>query len=168
MWSALQSADVLQPHLLQVEEMSKAVDVAEKNTARFGLTQAEIASRRKWIMQTTREVCRLVTLLAAATPAGACRAVSQALMCTRCVYGGMRRSSLHCNFAPTQVGRLRCRNRRGMCFHHPCAASSGVVRLVHTKSILPALTGGQVTGGAEGAAAGCAAIADAQAEPRNQ
>lgn len=41
---------------VQVEEMAKAVDVAEKNSARFGLTQAEIASRRKWILQTTREV----------------------------------------------------------------------------------------------------------------
>ena len=40
----------------QVEEMAKTVDVAEKHPARFGLTQAEISSRRKWIMQTTREV----------------------------------------------------------------------------------------------------------------
>lgn len=36
--------------------MSKAVDVAERNSARFGLTQAEVAARRKWIMQTQREV----------------------------------------------------------------------------------------------------------------
>jgi Syntaxin 6, N-terminal len=39
-----------------VEELSKAVDVAEKNTAKFGLTQADIMARRKWIMQTKREV----------------------------------------------------------------------------------------------------------------
>jgi len=38
--------------------MGKAVDVAERNTARFGLTQAEVASRRRWIMQTQREVRR--------------------------------------------------------------------------------------------------------------
>ena len=44
----------------QVEEMGKAVDVAERNTARFGLTQAEVASRRRWIMQTQREVRRLL------------------------------------------------------------------------------------------------------------
>ena len=36
--------------------MGKAVDVAERNTARFGLTQAEVASRRRWILQTQREV----------------------------------------------------------------------------------------------------------------
>ena len=46
--------------------MEKAVDVAEKNMARFGLSQAEISSRRKWVMQTRRQVrcCR-----------GACAAV---------------------------------------------------------------------------------------------
>jgi hypothetical protein len=38
--------------------MGKAVDVAERNTARFGLTQAEVASRRRWILQTQREVRR--------------------------------------------------------------------------------------------------------------
>lgn len=42
----------------QVEELSKAVDAAERNTAKFGLTQADIMSRRKWIMQTKREVRR--------------------------------------------------------------------------------------------------------------
>lgn len=36
--------------------MEKAVDVAEKNMARFGLSQAEISSRRKWVMQTRRQV----------------------------------------------------------------------------------------------------------------
>ena len=43
--------------LAQVEEMAKAVDVAEKNMARFGLSQAEISSRRKWVLQTRRQVC---------------------------------------------------------------------------------------------------------------
>lgn len=42
--------------ITQVDEMGKAVDVAERNTARFGLTQAEVANRRKWIIQTQREV----------------------------------------------------------------------------------------------------------------
>ena len=42
--------------LAQVEEMAKAVDVAEKNMARFGLSQAEISSRRKWVLQTRRQV----------------------------------------------------------------------------------------------------------------
>ncbi len=40
----------------QVDEMEKAVDVAEKNMARFGLTQAEISNRRKWVMQTRKKV----------------------------------------------------------------------------------------------------------------
>lgn len=43
--------------LEQVDEMEKAVDVAEKNMARFGLSQAEISSRRKWVMQSRRQVC---------------------------------------------------------------------------------------------------------------
>lgn len=36
--------------------MEKAVDVAERNMARFGLTQAEISNRRKWVMQTRKKV----------------------------------------------------------------------------------------------------------------
>lgn len=36
--------------------MAKAVDVAERNMARFGLTQAEISNRRKWVMQTRKKV----------------------------------------------------------------------------------------------------------------
>jgi hypothetical protein len=51
----------------QVDEMEKAVDVAEKNMSRFGLTQAEISNRRKWVLQTRRQVCSLgnafITLL---------------------------------------------------------------------------------------------------------
>ncbi|KAK9909708.1 hypothetical protein WJX75_006414 [Coccomyxa subellipsoidea] len=39
----------------QVDEMEKAVDVAEKNAARFGLSQAEISGRRKWVLQTRRQ-----------------------------------------------------------------------------------------------------------------
>ncbi|EIE22051.1 hypothetical protein COCSUDRAFT_53946 [Coccomyxa subellipsoidea C-169] len=39
----------------QVDEMEKAVDVAEKNMARFGLSQAEISGRRKWVLQTRRQ-----------------------------------------------------------------------------------------------------------------
>lgn len=36
--------------------MEKAVDVAEKNMSRFGLTQQEIGSRRQWVLQTRRQV----------------------------------------------------------------------------------------------------------------
>ena len=36
--------------------MEKAVDVAEKNMRRFGLSQAEISSRRKWVLQTRKRV----------------------------------------------------------------------------------------------------------------
>jgi len=36
--------------------MEKAVDVAEKNMSRFGLSQAEISNRRKWVMQTREKV----------------------------------------------------------------------------------------------------------------
>ena len=43
---------------VQVDEMEKAVDVAEKNMARFNLSQAEISGRRKWVLQTRRQVCR--------------------------------------------------------------------------------------------------------------
>ena len=45
-----------QPVATQVDEMEKAVDVAEKNMARFGLTQQEISNRRKWVLQTRRQV----------------------------------------------------------------------------------------------------------------
>lgn len=46
--------------LLQLEELGKAVDAAEKNAARFNLTQADLASRRRWIMETNREVSVIV------------------------------------------------------------------------------------------------------------
>ena len=52
-------------YTLQVEELSKAVDVAEKNTLKFGLTQADIMARRKWIMQTKREVWQVLLTLPA-------------------------------------------------------------------------------------------------------
>ena len=44
--------------------MKKAVDVAEKNMSRFGLSQAEISNRRKWVMQTRKKVspaCRSIS-----------------------------------------------------------------------------------------------------------
>ena len=41
---------------LQVDEMEKAVDVAEKNMTRFGLTTQEIKSRRSWVHDTRRTV----------------------------------------------------------------------------------------------------------------
>lgn len=37
--------------------MEKAVDVAESNMARFGLTQQEVSSRRKWVSKTRQQVC---------------------------------------------------------------------------------------------------------------
>ena len=37
--------------------MAKAVDVAESNMARFGLTPQELASRRKWVNKTREQVC---------------------------------------------------------------------------------------------------------------
>lgn len=40
----------------QVDEMEKAVDVAEKNMNRFGLTSQEIKSRRQWVHDTRRTV----------------------------------------------------------------------------------------------------------------
>ena len=43
-------------HLFQVDEMEKAVDVAEKNMNRFGLTTQEIRSRRQWVHDTRRTV----------------------------------------------------------------------------------------------------------------
>ena len=41
---------------IQVDEMEKAVDVAEKNMNRFGLTTQEIRSRRSWVHDTRRTV----------------------------------------------------------------------------------------------------------------
>lgn len=41
---------------LQVDEMEKAVDVAEKNMTRFGLTTQEIRSRRSWVHDTRKMV----------------------------------------------------------------------------------------------------------------
>lgn len=41
---------------LQVDEMEKAVDVAEKNMTRFGLTTQEIRSRRTWVHDTRKTV----------------------------------------------------------------------------------------------------------------
>lgn len=51
------SAGEVSRHLqLQVDEMEKAVDVAEKNMNRFGLTTQEIRSRRQWVHDTRRTV----------------------------------------------------------------------------------------------------------------
>ena len=45
--------------LLQVDEMEKAVDVAESNMARFGLTHQEVASRKKWVNKTRQQAREL-------------------------------------------------------------------------------------------------------------
>lgn len=40
----------------QVDEMDKAVEVAETNMARFGLSLQEVQSRRKWVSKTRQQV----------------------------------------------------------------------------------------------------------------
>jgi len=45
----------------QVDEMEKAVDVAEKNMTRFGLTTQEIRSRRSWVHDTRKTVEGMLT-----------------------------------------------------------------------------------------------------------
>lgn len=52
----------------QVEELSKALDAAEKNTARFNLTQNDVAQRRQWILQTAREAERMLAAVTAPQP----------------------------------------------------------------------------------------------------
>lgn len=39
-----------------MDEMEKAVDVAESNMARFGLTQQEVTSRKRWVSKTRQQV----------------------------------------------------------------------------------------------------------------
>ena len=41
---------------MQLDEMGKAVDVAEKQMLRFGLTQQEVVERRKWVQAARRQV----------------------------------------------------------------------------------------------------------------
>ena len=41
---------------LQVDEMEKAVDVAEQSMARFNLTPQVVAVRRKWVKDTRKKV----------------------------------------------------------------------------------------------------------------
>ena len=63
----------------QVEEMQRTVSVAEKNPARFGLSQPEISSRRKWINDTKQEV-RLSTIFFHALYM--CDAYKQSMYCS--------------------------------------------------------------------------------------
>ncbi len=42
--------------LVQLSELSSAVDVAAENPARFNLTAEELSSRRRWIEATQRQV----------------------------------------------------------------------------------------------------------------
>jgi hypothetical protein len=42
--------------LLQVAEIDKSIDAAERNPKRFNLSQAELSDRRKWIMGTRRQL----------------------------------------------------------------------------------------------------------------
>ncbi len=51
-----QVPDISAKSFLQVDEMEKAVDVAESNMTRFGLTQQEVASRKKWVNKTRQQV----------------------------------------------------------------------------------------------------------------
>lgn len=43
---------------LQLEEIDKSIDAAERNPQRFKLSQQEISDRRKWVMSTRRQVRR--------------------------------------------------------------------------------------------------------------
>lgn len=52
----LDTSMTLHASVTQVDEMEKAVDVAEKNMNRFGLTTQEIRSRRSWVHDTRRTV----------------------------------------------------------------------------------------------------------------
>lgn len=45
------------------------MDAAEKNAARFNLTQADLASRRRWIMETNREVIAIMASVPALSKA---------------------------------------------------------------------------------------------------
>jgi anti-sigma factor RsiW len=73
---------------LQVNELDAAVNRAAEQPQRFGLTAEEIASRRKWISATRRQVrqqqhLRLLKLKAAATAlpsSAAARCLSNTVM----------------------------------------------------------------------------------------
>ena len=54
---------------LQVDEMDKAVDVAEKRMNQFGLTTQEIRNRRNWVHATRRTVS-LIYLIKCFDPGG--------------------------------------------------------------------------------------------------
>jgi hypothetical protein len=41
---------------LQLEEIDKSIDAAERNPQRFKLSQQELSDRRKWVMSTRRQV----------------------------------------------------------------------------------------------------------------
>lgn len=41
---------------MQLDEMGKAVDVAERQKQRFGLTQQEVIERRKWVHSARQQV----------------------------------------------------------------------------------------------------------------
>lgn len=52
-------------------EIDKAIDAAERNPARFNLSQAELSDRRKWVMSTRRQIGTISAGLAgAASSAG--------------------------------------------------------------------------------------------------
>ena len=51
--ACVRRADVPCP---QVEEMERTVNVAERQAARFGLSQQEVQSRRQWVQRTKQEV----------------------------------------------------------------------------------------------------------------
>jgi hypothetical protein len=54
----------------QLAEVGKAVSVAERNAARFGLTAAEVGARRAWVAAAKGEAEALRAAVAAAKPAG--------------------------------------------------------------------------------------------------
>ena len=48
-----------------VTEIDKSIDAAERNPARFNLSQAELSDRRKWVMGTRRQLSGIASGLSA-------------------------------------------------------------------------------------------------------
>ena len=59
---------------LQVDEMEKAVDVAEQSMARFNLTPQVVAARRKWVKDTRKKVWQQLHRLSSSSKYHRCRA----------------------------------------------------------------------------------------------
>jgi hypothetical protein len=64
--SGLRISGLLLLFCFQVNELDSAVTRAAEQPQRFGLTPEEIASRRKWISTTRRQVCWVAKLTVSA------------------------------------------------------------------------------------------------------